>query len=97
MKSRRELEEERDQRLQNLREARTDQIEDMTIATSNLLMTLSRLKFEYFRKMPLYTVGLCGMVAGFLGIQKNWPKKIPSRKKTISTKPKKGSKGDERK
>eukprot|EP00924_Labyrinthula_sp_SR-Ha-C_P003186 augustus_masked-scaffold_15-processed-gene-1.44-mRNA-1 protein AED:1.00 eAED:1.00 QI:0/-1/0/0/-1/1/1/0/607 len=58
----------------------TEQVKDMVAASCNLLMLLNRLKFRYFQRIPLYMVGIFGATSGFLGIMKNWPKKVQNIK-----------------
>lgn len=49
---------------------------------SNLGILLSRLKYPVFRRIPLWGIGILGMIAASCGIQKNWPQAVPKKKQS---------------
>lgn len=52
----------------------------MLHAGSNLCILLSRLKYPMFRRIPLWGIGILGMIAACCGIHKNWPQEAPKPK-----------------
>lgn len=68
-------------RIEKIRQQTEEKYLETVAVSCNLLMTLSRLKFRYFKELPLYSIGLMGMVAGAIGIRNNWPKQTKRLKK----------------
>ena len=57
-----------------LLDVRSENEREMVTAACNLVILLNRLPFGgVFRRTPTWGVGLLGMVAAWLGLQKNWP------------------------
>mmetsp|Transcript_18587 Transcript_18587/g.24269 ORF Transcript_18587/g.24269 Transcript_18587/m.24269 type:complete len:544 (-) Transcript_18587:385-2016(-) len=75
-----DLEIEREGRLLDVRVAEFDTKRTLLACICNIAILLNRLKFEYFKKVPLWGVGLFGVVAALCGIHKNYPTKAPQAK-----------------
>lgn len=71
---------EREQRVNEVLDAITDQKQDMLATVCNLGILLNRLKFRYFENLPLWFIGVLGVISGYCGCIKNWPKFAPQPK-----------------
>jgi hypothetical protein len=70
----------RDQRLQEVADAITEHRQELVACAGNLGILLNRLKFPLFDRMPLWVVGVLGVVASGIGCMKNWPSFVPEPK-----------------
>mmetsp|Transcript_17572 Transcript_17572/g.19886 ORF Transcript_17572/g.19886 Transcript_17572/m.19886 type:complete len:293 (-) Transcript_17572:317-1195(-) len=75
-----ELEVEKEQRVLDVGVAQLDTKRVLLASVCNLAILLNSLKFESFKKIPLWGIGILGVIAAMCGIHKNWPQKLPKPK-----------------
>jgi hypothetical protein len=61
-------------KLQRLADAKKDNMDEIYSTICNLIILLNRLEFSIFKNTPTWFVGICGMIAAMIGLEKNWPK-----------------------
>mmetsp|Transcript_6873 Transcript_6873/g.10872 ORF Transcript_6873/g.10872 Transcript_6873/m.10872 type:complete len:445 (-) Transcript_6873:248-1582(-) len=77
------LENEREARLQEIYLAISEQHEDLLMSFSHLGILLSRLGFPGFKELPQWMIGILGVIAGWIGCIKNWPRFVPKPKAKV--------------
>jgi len=75
-----ELETEQKERVKDVTVALVDFHEDVVMGLSHLGILLSRLQFKPFNKLPLWSIGILGVIGGYIGCKKNFPSYVPAEK-----------------
>ena len=70
-------EKEKRKQLWELGELKDESGKEIIASVCNLIILLNRLQMGPFKRVPLWGVGVLGMIAAVFGLDKNWPREKP--------------------
>jgi hypothetical protein len=71
-------------RAMELTELKEGSINEVIASICNLAILLQRLGFPVFKRLPLWSIGVFGIIAAGFGLEKNWPQAQAERTKSVS-------------